>query len=192
MKQIVRTDKAPQPVGPYSQGIIAGDFVYVAGQGPTNPATGQRAEGGISAETEQVLKNIQAILEVKAYDDRFDKGVLHQIISSLLVQLLNTNRFNHLYLTSVHHQGLRNFLDYVRDQEIPMTATAPFPVRPRQDGDPVADVLGMRLAHRTMLADARRLAERAEQFAAGTPGDTRALAAYVRDYADSVHHHHAV
>src|SRR5205809_193992 len=63
MKQIVRTDKAPQPVGPYSQGIIAGDFIYVAGQGPTNPATGQRAGGGIAAETEQVLKNIQAILE---------------------------------------------------------------------------------------------------------------------------------
>ena len=63
MKQIVRTDKAPQPVGPYSQGIIAGDFIYVAGQGPTNPATGQRTGGGIAAETEQVLKNIQAILE---------------------------------------------------------------------------------------------------------------------------------
>src|SRR5262245_6888591 len=62
MKKVVRTDKAPQPVGPYSQGIIAGDFVYVAGQGPTNPATGQKAEGGITAETEQVLKNIQAIL----------------------------------------------------------------------------------------------------------------------------------
>jgi 2-iminobutanoate/2-iminopropanoate deaminase len=63
MKQIVRTDKAPQPVGPYSQAVVAGDFVYVAGQGPTDPATGRRVEGGVAAETEQVLKNVQAILE---------------------------------------------------------------------------------------------------------------------------------
>jgi 2-iminobutanoate/2-iminopropanoate deaminase len=62
MKQIVRTDKAPQPVGPYSQAVVAGDFVYVAGQGPTDPAQGKKVEGGIAAETEQVLKNIQAIL----------------------------------------------------------------------------------------------------------------------------------
>jgi 2-iminobutanoate/2-iminopropanoate deaminase len=63
MKQIVRTDRAPQPVGPYSQAVVAGDFVYVAGQGPTDAATGRRVEGGVAAETEQVLKNIQAILE---------------------------------------------------------------------------------------------------------------------------------
>jgi 2-iminobutanoate/2-iminopropanoate deaminase len=63
MKQIVRTDKAPQPVGPYSQAVIAGDFVYVAGQGPADPVTGKKVEGGITAETEQVLKNVQAILE---------------------------------------------------------------------------------------------------------------------------------
>jgi 2-iminobutanoate/2-iminopropanoate deaminase len=63
MKQIVRTDNAPQPVGPYSQAVIAGDFVYVAGQGPADPVTGKKVEGGITAETEQVLKNVQAILE---------------------------------------------------------------------------------------------------------------------------------
>jgi 2-iminobutanoate/2-iminopropanoate deaminase len=62
MKQIIRTDKAPPPVGPYSQAIRAGDFVYVAGQGPADPATGRKVEGGVGAETEQVLKNIQAIL----------------------------------------------------------------------------------------------------------------------------------
>lgn len=63
MKQIIRTEKAPQPVGPYSQAVVAGDFVYVAGQGPVDPAAGKKVEGGIAAETEQVLKNIQAILE---------------------------------------------------------------------------------------------------------------------------------
>jgi 2-iminobutanoate/2-iminopropanoate deaminase len=63
MRQVVRTDRAPQPVGPYSQAIIAGEFVYVAGQGPADPATGRKVPGGVGPETEQVLKNIQAILE---------------------------------------------------------------------------------------------------------------------------------
>ena len=73
-----------------------------------------------------------------------------------------------------------------------MTTAAPFRVTPRQAGDPVADVLGMRLAHRTMLRDAARLTTRAEQLAASAAGDPRALAGYVRDWADSVHHHHSV
>jgi 2-iminobutanoate/2-iminopropanoate deaminase len=63
MRRVVRTDNAPLPVGPYSQAVVAGDFVYVAGQGPTDPATGRKVEGGVQAETEQVLKNVQAILE---------------------------------------------------------------------------------------------------------------------------------
>ncbi len=73
-----------------------------------------------------------------------------------------------------------------------MTGTAPFPVTPRRDGDPVPDVLGMRLAHRVMLRDAARLTELAERLAA-TGVDARraaAVAAYVRDFASSVHHHH--
>src|SRR5437763_7294505 len=63
MRQTVRTDRAPLPAGPYSQAVIAGEFVYVAGQGPTDPATGRKVEGGVQAETQQVLKNIQSILE---------------------------------------------------------------------------------------------------------------------------------
>src|SRR3954451_13317836 len=63
MRQVVRTDQAPLPAGPYSQAVIAGDFVYVAGQAPTDRATGKKVEGGVKAEPEQVLKNVQAILE---------------------------------------------------------------------------------------------------------------------------------
>lgn len=63
MRQVVQTDRAPRPVGPYSQAIIAGDFVYVAGQGPADPSTNRKVAGGVGPETEQVLKNIQAILE---------------------------------------------------------------------------------------------------------------------------------
>jgi hemerythrin-like domain-containing protein len=77
-----------------------------------------------------------------------------------------------------------------------MTATDPIRVHPRAAGDPVPDVVGMRLAHRAMLRDARRLTDLAEQLSAGTARvDGRradAVAAYVRDWADSVHHHHSV
>lgn len=63
MKQIVRTDNAPKPVGPYSQAVRAGNLVFVAGQGPLNPATGQRVSDSVQAETRQVMENLKAILE---------------------------------------------------------------------------------------------------------------------------------
>lgn len=62
MKKEIRTDKAPVPGGPYSQGLIAGGRIYVAGQTPVNPATGKIPEG-VAAQTRQVLENIRAILE---------------------------------------------------------------------------------------------------------------------------------
>ena len=61
-KQIVRTNRAPQPVGPYSQATVYNGLVFVAGQGPTDPATGQRAED-VEGQTHQVMKNLAAILE---------------------------------------------------------------------------------------------------------------------------------
>ncbi|MGY1823294.1 hemerythrin domain-containing protein [Geodermatophilus sp. SYSU D00079] len=75
-----------------------------------------------------------------------------------------------------------------------MASTEPIRVHPRTDTDPVPDVMGMRLAHRAMLRDAHRLTDLAERLAAGTPDDRRAdaVARYVRDFADSVHHHHSV
>ena len=60
---VVSTGKAPKAIGPYSQGIKAGDFVFTAGQAGVDPATGKLVEGGIAEQTRQVLKNIQAILE---------------------------------------------------------------------------------------------------------------------------------
>lgn len=61
-KQAIRTDRAPEPAGPYSQGIVSGPFVFVAGQGPTDPATGAVADG-VGDQTRQVLRNLSAILE---------------------------------------------------------------------------------------------------------------------------------
>ncbi len=61
-KQIIKTDKAPGALGPYSQGIIIGELVYTSGQIPLNPKTGEMAES-IEEQTAQSLENIKAILE---------------------------------------------------------------------------------------------------------------------------------
>lgn len=61
MKQVLATEQAPAAIGPYSQGIAAGETVYVSGQLPLDPATGAFPEG-IAAQTAQSLKNIQSIL----------------------------------------------------------------------------------------------------------------------------------
>jgi 2-iminobutanoate/2-iminopropanoate deaminase len=71
MKKVIHTEKAPKAVGPYSQAIQSGNTLFISGQIPMDPATGKIVEGGIKEQTEQVLKNIGAILEEAgfAYDD---------------------------------------------------------------------------------------------------------------------------
>ncbi len=65
MKNIIATEKAPGAIGPYSQGVKAGNFVFVSGQLPIDPATGAFPCDCIKAQTEQSLKNVQAILEAQ-------------------------------------------------------------------------------------------------------------------------------
>ena len=62
-REVVRTDHAPAAAGPYSQGIIANGFIFVAGQGGIVPGTKTPIEGGIQAQTRQTFENIKAILE---------------------------------------------------------------------------------------------------------------------------------
>jgi len=62
MKERIATPEAPQAIGPYSQAIRYGDFLFVSGQIAINPQTGNLVEGDIEAQTEQVLKNIGAII----------------------------------------------------------------------------------------------------------------------------------
>lgn len=62
-RQVVHSDKAPKALGPYSQGIRFGDFVFCAGQGGFDPVTGRLVEGGIEAETRRVMQNLSAVLE---------------------------------------------------------------------------------------------------------------------------------
>jgi 2-iminobutanoate/2-iminopropanoate deaminase len=63
MKSVVLTDKAPKPIGPYSQAIKANGFVFVSGQIALDPKTGEFAGADVSQQTERVLENLKAILE---------------------------------------------------------------------------------------------------------------------------------
>lgn len=63
MRKVVATDGAPKAIGPYSQGIDAGSLVFLSGQIPLDPATGQMVTGGIAEQTERVLKNLEAVLK---------------------------------------------------------------------------------------------------------------------------------
>ena len=63
MKKVFATDNAPAAIGPYSQAVQGGDYVYVSGQLPIDPATGQFAGDDIASQTRQSLTNIKSILE---------------------------------------------------------------------------------------------------------------------------------
>ncbi len=93
-KQQIVTPNAPLPAGPYSQGLRVGDFVYVAGQGPTDPATKKSAGESIEEQTRQVLENIKAILEAGgATMGDVVKSTVHLSDMSLF------SRFNAVYAT---------------------------------------------------------------------------------------------
>ena len=62
-KRVIRTEKAPHPIGPYSQAIQAGNLVFVSGQTPIDPATGDLVGGDIRQQARRVLDNIRLILE---------------------------------------------------------------------------------------------------------------------------------
>lgn len=62
MREAIKTDKAPAAIGPYSQAIRTGGLLFCSGQIPLDPATGKMVAGGIEAQTERVLKNLEAVL----------------------------------------------------------------------------------------------------------------------------------
>ena len=63
MKEIISTDKAPGAIGPYSQAIKAGGILFCSGQIPIDPSTSEFVAGGVAEQTEQVFKNLIAVLE---------------------------------------------------------------------------------------------------------------------------------
>jgi len=62
MRETVKTNKAPAAIGPYSQAVRSGGFLFCSGQIPLDPETGKMVEGGIEAQTERVLMNLEAVL----------------------------------------------------------------------------------------------------------------------------------
>jgi len=63
MKKIITTAKAPAPIGPYNQAILIKDTLYISGQTPINPSTGELVKGDVKLEAEQCMQNLKAILE---------------------------------------------------------------------------------------------------------------------------------
>ncbi len=62
VKEIIVTEKAPAAIGPYSQAVRCGNLVFVSGQIPIDPATGQVVQGDIKSQTSQVIRNLEAVL----------------------------------------------------------------------------------------------------------------------------------
>ncbi len=92
MRQIVQTDQAPAPVGPYNQAIIHNSTLYASGQIAINPATGELVLDSIEAETHQVMKNIAAVLTEAG--TTFDKVLKCSVFVS---DMKNYSRINAVY-----------------------------------------------------------------------------------------------
>lgn len=73
MKQIIYTDNAPAPIGPYSQAVEQNGMLFISGQVPVDPETGSVVPGGVSEQTNMVLKNVQAIITAAGYGNDLSK-----------------------------------------------------------------------------------------------------------------------
>lgn len=91
-KEIIHTDSAPAAIGPYSQGVRVGGFIFFSGQIPVDPASGEVVSGGIEAQAEQVMSNIEALLTAS--------GIGFQAVvktTIFLTDLANFGRVNEIY-----------------------------------------------------------------------------------------------
>ena len=88
-KKIIKTDKAPSPIGPYNQGVQAGNMLFVSGQIAIDPATGELLQGDIQAETRLVMENLRAILAEAGTD--FSKVIKSTIFLMDMGQFVQVN-----------------------------------------------------------------------------------------------------
>lgn len=94
MKKVIQTIKAPKPIGPYSQAIRAGNFIFLSGQIPIDPSTGEMIKGDIRQQTRQVLENIKGVLE--------SQGLNMEDVVKVTIFLKNMGNFslvNEVYAT---------------------------------------------------------------------------------------------
>ncbi len=85
MKKIIITDKAPAPIGPYSQAVLINDTLYTSGQIAINPATGELVLNDIETETQQVMQNMKAVLETA--------GMTFENVVKTSIFIMNMNDF---------------------------------------------------------------------------------------------------
>lgn len=91
-KMILETDRAPKAIGPYSQGVRVGDLLFLSGQIPLDPATGELVAGDVAAQTERVLDNLAAVLASQDLEFR------HVVKTTIfLVDLADFGKVNELY-----------------------------------------------------------------------------------------------
>ena len=88
----IATEKAPAAIGPYSQAVITGNLLFTSGQIALDPATGNIVEGGVSEQTEQIMKNLAAVLE--AAGTSFDRAVK---TTCFLASMGDFAKFNEVY-----------------------------------------------------------------------------------------------
>ena len=93
-KRVIQTEKAPKAIGPYSQAIQAGNLLFLSGQIPIDPATGEVVKGGIQQQTRQVLENIKGLLESQGLGM---KDVVK--VTIFLKDMENFKPLNELYAT---------------------------------------------------------------------------------------------
>jgi 2-iminobutanoate/2-iminopropanoate deaminase len=93
-KKVIQTEMAPKAIGPYSQAIQAGNFLFLSGQIPLDPKTGELAKGDIRQQTQQVLENIKGILESQG----LGMGNVVKVII-FLKDIGNFNQVNEVYAT---------------------------------------------------------------------------------------------
>ncbi len=97
-KQIVRTSEAPDPIGPYSQAVRAGHFLFVSGQTPLDPKTGTLVSGDIQAQARRIMQNLEAILKEAG------ASFAHVVKTTIyLVDLADFERVNEIYGSYVPH-----------------------------------------------------------------------------------------
>jgi len=99
-KEIVNTKKAPSAIGPYSQAVICNGFMYLSGQIPLDPNTGETEKGDISKQTKRVLENIKAILEEKQLD--FNSVIKTTVFITDLNDFATVNSIYGEYFTENH------------------------------------------------------------------------------------------
>ncbi|MDP2089877.1 MAG: RidA family protein [Flavobacteriaceae bacterium] len=98
MKKIINTPNAPAPIGPYNQAILFGNTVYISGQIPLNPQTGELVMDSIQVETKQVMENLKAILE--AAEMNFENVVKTSIFISDMNNFAAINEIYGAYFKS--------------------------------------------------------------------------------------------